>query len=126
MAKTNWAIALTALLTTIVVSLFGKGLLRLIPIFAGIIVGYIAAIVFGIVDFQPIIDAPWFALPAFVRPAQPDYSQKKLKINPESFVQLSGLSFLLCRCPFAPYRRHYRSFFLQLCKHLVNDLSVKS
>ena len=31
-------------------------------------VGYIAAAIFGLIDFQPIIDASWFALPAFVRP----------------------------------------------------------
>ena len=68
MAKSNWALAITALLTTVIVSLFGKGLLKLIPIFAGIVVGYITAIIFGLVDFQPIIDASWFALPAFVRP----------------------------------------------------------
>ena len=68
MAKSNWLLAIIALLTTVVVSLFGKGLLRLIPIFAGIIVGYIAATIFGVVDFQPIIDAPWLALPPFVRP----------------------------------------------------------
>ena len=68
MAKGNWLLAIISLITTIVVSLFGKGLLRLIPIFAGIVVGYIAAIVMGIIDFQPVIDAPWFALPAFVRP----------------------------------------------------------
>lgn len=43
MAKTNWLIAIIALLTTVVVSLFGKGILRLIPIFAGIIVGYIVS-----------------------------------------------------------------------------------
>lgn len=68
MAKENWLLAIISLITTIIVSLFGKGLLRLIPIFAGIVVGYIAATIFGIVDFQPVIDAPWFALPAFVRP----------------------------------------------------------
>ena len=68
MAKENWLLAIISLITTIVVSLFGKGLLRLIPIFAGIVVGYIAATIFGLVDFQPVIDAPWFALPAFVRP----------------------------------------------------------
>lgn len=68
MAKSNWPLAITALQTTIIVSLFGKGLLRLIPIFAGIIVGYIAASIFGLIDFQPIIDAPWLALPAFVKP----------------------------------------------------------
>ncbi len=68
MAKENWLLAILALITTIVVSLFGKGLLRLIPIFSGIVVGYIAAILFGLVDFQPVVEAPWLALPAFVRP----------------------------------------------------------
>ena len=68
MAKSNWTLAIISLLTTVIVSLFGKGLLRLIPIFAGIVVGYIAATIFGIIDFQPILDASWFALPAFVRP----------------------------------------------------------
>ena len=68
MAKSNWTLAIIALLTTVTVSLFGKGLLRLIPIFAGIVVGYIAAALFGVIDFQPVVDAAWFALPAFVRP----------------------------------------------------------
>ena len=68
MAKTNWLLAIIALLTTVVVSLFGKGLLRLIPIFAGIVVGYVVSICCGLVDFQPVLDAKWFALPAFVRP----------------------------------------------------------
>ena len=68
MAKSNWLLAIIALLTTIIVSLFGRGLLKLIPIFSGIVVGYIASIIMGLVDFQPVLDAPWFALPAFVRP----------------------------------------------------------
>lgn len=68
MAKTNWTLAIISLVTTVVVSLFGKGLLKLIPIFSGIIVGYISAIFFGLIDFQPVMDASWFALPAFVRP----------------------------------------------------------
>ena len=68
MAKENWLLAIISLLTTITVSLFGKGLLRLIPIFFGIAVGYIAAIIMGLVDFKPVVDASWLALPAFVRP----------------------------------------------------------
>ena len=43
MAKSHWGLAIVSLITTIIVSMFGKGLLRLIPIFSGIIVGYIAA-----------------------------------------------------------------------------------
>ena len=68
MAKTNWPLALIALTTTVVVSLWGKGLLRLIPIFAGIVVGYIASMLFGVVDFQPVVEAKWLALPDFTRP----------------------------------------------------------
>ena len=68
MAKENWLLAILALITTVIVSLFGKGLLRLIPIFSGIVVGYVAAIIMGLIDFQPVVDAAWFAMPAFVRP----------------------------------------------------------
>ena len=68
MAKENWLLAILALITTVIVSLFGKGLLRLIPIFSGIVVGYVAAIIMGLIDFQPVVEASWFALPAFVRP----------------------------------------------------------
>lgn len=68
MAKTNWILAIIALLTTVIVSLFGKGILRLIPIFSGIIIGYIASILFGEVDFQPVLNAKWFVLPTFVCP----------------------------------------------------------
>lgn len=68
MAKSNWPLAITALVTTVIVSMFGKGLLRLIPIVTGIVAGYIAAIILGTIDFTPIVEAPWFALPKFVRP----------------------------------------------------------
>lgn len=74
MASSNWALALVALTTTILISMFGKGLLRLIPIFAGIVVGYLTAVVFDdlviadLVNFEPVKDAAWFALPNFVRP----------------------------------------------------------
>nr|WP_320118165.1 uracil-xanthine permease family protein [uncultured Marinifilum sp.] len=68
MAKTNWAISTAALLTAIVVVVFTKGMLKLIPVFAAIVVGYLLSIVLGEVDFTPIKDAAWFALPEFVRP----------------------------------------------------------
>lgn len=74
MASSNWGLALVALTTTVVVSLFGRGILRLIPIFAGIVVGYLTAVVFDdivaadLVNLQPIAEASWFALPDFVRP----------------------------------------------------------
>lgn len=68
MAKENWVLALVSLLTAIVVSIYAKGLLRLIPIFCGIIAGYVAALVFYEVDFTSVKEAAWFGLPQFVFP----------------------------------------------------------
>lgn len=69
MAQTNWILAAISLATAIAVVIAGKGLIKLIPIFAGIIVGYLVAIVWGKVDFTAIAEARWFSLPAFQAPA---------------------------------------------------------
>lgn len=53
---------------TIIASVWGKGVVRLIPIFCGIVAGYLAALYCGMVDFAPVKAAPWFALPGFVTP----------------------------------------------------------
>lgn len=68
MASENWLLAIIALVTAIIVSMFAKGLLRLIPIFAGIIVGYIVALIMKQVDFAPVVDANWIGFPQFVKP----------------------------------------------------------
>lgn len=66
--RTALIISMISLATTILVSLLGKGMLRLIPILCGIIVGYLLSLAFGIVDFSPVSDAPWVAVPDFVFP----------------------------------------------------------
>jgi uracil permease len=43
-------------------------MLRLIPIIAGIVVGYIVSVPFGLVDLSPIQKAAWIAVPDFVLP----------------------------------------------------------
>ncbi|WP_205461986.1 uracil-xanthine permease family protein [Mangrovibacterium lignilyticum] len=68
MAKTNWIIASVSLLTAIVVVVFTKGIIKLIPIFVGIIVGYITGLFLGVIDFSPIKEAAWLGLPAFTTP----------------------------------------------------------
>lgn len=68
MAKTNWIIAAVSLLTAIVVVVFTKGLIKLIPIFIGIIVGYVTGLILGVIDFTPIKEAAWLGLPAFAKP----------------------------------------------------------
>ncbi len=61
-------VAFLALATTILVSILGKGVFKLIPILCGIAVGYIIALIFGFVDFSGIAKASWFAVPSFVMP----------------------------------------------------------
>ncbi|HHT33496.1 MAG TPA: uracil-xanthine permease [Bacteroidales bacterium] len=68
MASEDWLLAIIALVTAIVVSMYAKGLLKLIPIFAGIIVGFTVAAIMGRVDFSGVAAAPWLGLPQFVKP----------------------------------------------------------
>ncbi len=68
MAKTDWLIAVVSLLTAIIVVIYTKGLIKLIPIFLGIVAGYVLALILGKVDFTPINEASWFSLPPFVMP----------------------------------------------------------
>ena len=68
MAKENWVLALLSLVTAVVVSMKAKGLLKLIPIFCGIIVGYLAAWLFYDLDLSGVRGAAWIGLPQFVFP----------------------------------------------------------
>lgn len=68
MAKTDWALAVISLLTAISVVIFGKRMIKLIPIFIGIAVGYIVALIWGKVDYTAIKEAAWISLPQFTAP----------------------------------------------------------
>ncbi|WP_319500886.1 solute carrier family 23 protein [uncultured Draconibacterium sp.] len=68
MAKTDWLIAVVSLLTAVTVVIFGKKMIKLIPIFIAIIVGYVLSIIMGKVDFTPIKEAAWIGLPEFTAP----------------------------------------------------------
>ncbi len=55
--------------TTAAVAVFAHGFLRLVPILAGVMAGYFAALAFGLVDLSAVAAAPWFAMPQFVAPS---------------------------------------------------------
>ena len=61
-------ISLSALVVTMMVTLMGKGVMRLLPIICGIAGGYIVALFFGVVSFEAVAKAPWFAMPSFTVP----------------------------------------------------------
>lgn len=62
------SVALVTLLATILFTMFGKGVFSFIPILAGIVIGYVYALLVGVVNFQGVLDAKWFAMPDFIFP----------------------------------------------------------
>ena len=66
MAQENWLLAFISLLTAILVLVLGRGLIKLVPVVCGILVGYLAAWMMGLVDFSAVGSAPWFALPSSI------------------------------------------------------------
>ena len=50
-ASTNWILALIALAVVVVFNIWGKGMLRILPILLGVVISYIVAIIFQAVGF---------------------------------------------------------------------------
>ncbi|MBR1574130.1 MAG: uracil-xanthine permease [Bacteroidales bacterium] len=59
----NWWIALLAIAIIIVCNIWGKGMVRIIPILLGVLGSYIVAACFGLCDFTPVKEAAWIGLP---------------------------------------------------------------
>ncbi len=69
MASKNWVLALISLGVAVVCSIFGKGIVKLIPVVFGAAAGYIAAVIFyrSSMDFSAVASAPWFQMPHFAK-----------------------------------------------------------
>ncbi|QLB17847.1 uracil permease [Mannheimia varigena] len=61
--NTAMMISMITLATTLIVAVFAKGLLKLVPILAGLTVGYLLSVSMGLVDFTKVTEAAWFSLP---------------------------------------------------------------
>jgi NCS2 family nucleobase:cation symporter-2 len=61
-----WGIALLTLAVVLICNMFGKGYIKLAAILIGIVVGYIASLMAGIISFDSIGSASWFTLPAIL------------------------------------------------------------
>lgn len=78
--QSNWWIALLAILIIVICNIFGKGMIKIIPIILGVIGSYIVAACFGQVDFSAVKEASWFGMPfawentAFAVLKNPDWS----------------------------------------------------
>ena len=61
--QSNWWIALVAILVVVVTNIFGKGMIKIIPILLGVVASYLVAAVTGNVDFTAVKEAAWLGLP---------------------------------------------------------------
>ncbi len=61
-------VALFTFLVTAVVMLKGKGFIKVIPFLTGMVSGYVLAVILGLVDFTPVLEASFFSMPKFVFP----------------------------------------------------------
>ena len=59
----NWLVAIVAIVVVILCNIFGKGMIKIIPILIGVIVSYIVGIIAGEVDFTIVKDAAWVGIP---------------------------------------------------------------
>lgn len=67
-ASEHWGIALITLITAILTVMYGKGMLKLIPIFSALLVGYLVVYFLGYVDTTAVKSADWLSVPPIVLP----------------------------------------------------------
>jgi uracil permease len=59
----NWWIAMLAIAIIILCNIWGRGMIRIIPILLGVLGSYFVALCFGMVDFTAVKEAAWVGLP---------------------------------------------------------------
>lgn len=84
--KQNWWVALVAILVVVAFNIFGKGMLKIIPIILGVVSSYCIAVCFGLVDFSGVREAAWIGLPVH-------YSDTVFSIfsNPDQSLIISAI-----------------------------------
>ena len=60
---TNWGLALVAIAVVILCNIFGKGMIKIIPILIGVVASYLVGALTGNVDFSMIKEAPLLGFP---------------------------------------------------------------
>lgn len=60
---TNWWIALLAVAIIVVCNIWGKKMIRIVPVLMGVVGSYLVAACFGLVDWSGVREASWIGLP---------------------------------------------------------------
>ena len=61
--SSNWWIAILAIVVVIVCNIWGKGMIKIVPILLGVVVSYVVAAICGLVDFTAVKEAAWIGIP---------------------------------------------------------------
>lgn len=59
----KWWIAVVAIAVVVICNIWGKGMIKIIPIIMGVVISYVLAAITGNVDFTPVKEAAWIGLP---------------------------------------------------------------
>ncbi len=59
----DWLVAIAAIALVIVCNIWGKGMIKIVPIIIGVIGSYLFAAALGRVDFTAVREASWFGVP---------------------------------------------------------------
>ncbi|WP_018659048.1 uracil-xanthine permease family protein [Allofustis seminis] len=88
----DWRMMVAAIMTFIITALINtkaKGFLKIIPFLVGIVGGYIISACLGLVDFTPIIEAPWLSFPSLIFPFPTHlFDSYTLYFGPEAFAMI--------------------------------------
>ncbi len=103
-------VALVTLVLTILVAVFGRRFFSVIPVLVGMVGGYIAAVLMGMVDPQPVYGAGWVEMPPFMLPFV-DYT-------PVFSWRVALMMVPVCIVPIAEHIGHQ----LVLCKVVGRNL----
>ena len=59
----NWFVAIVAIVVIVACNIWGKGMIKIIPIILGVVASYIVGVICGQVDFTAVKEAAWVGLP---------------------------------------------------------------
>ncbi|MBR3367263.1 MAG: uracil-xanthine permease [Lachnospiraceae bacterium] len=59
----TWWLALVAIIIVVICNIWGKGMVKIVPILLGVLGSYICAALTGNIDFTPVKEAAWFGFP---------------------------------------------------------------
>lgn len=63
--STNWGLAILAIVVIIIANIWGKGMIKIVPILLGIAISYLAALCLGLVDFSAVQNTSIIGLQKF-------------------------------------------------------------